>query len=979
MPRAQADVSQMKQCMTTILSEIDHFSSKINTVKPLSVDGQGEGGIGEGYRNSVDLNQWMYDIRTKLSEVKEPSATCMFLIRTILETLCEGSMTEKEIKTCLIETCRDLGVKPTGRGTISGLNIDVGTACAVLSAIGILDVDTSAFSRVASHDEISTFRQTLQVTAAPTLTTENVVPEVPVAEQYFDMNSNSYISSMATDNGSSDAVGSNRDPALQQHPAMDPQTEAILREHAMRVEAIRQVYIQRLTELKACATAYHNKSLSGGLAAEDYQEILRLETSLLPDSQGKILLANMCSKWAPHLGKLYDEAKRAAKRAAMEMDATKLAAEAARLAAAQSTNSQPPQPEGMPSELARMHYFQEGRSEPNSAVYKQPLSDQIHVNANTANQVQLADGGPEVHVAQPISSTAQSAPTLENIADQAAAKKARKKSLKALANAARAEVSEAVIDATGMRVSKRTSNQRAWKLDDRTPFHETMSWPGHTLLEWAKACYDEAAALEKEEQLLRRLAGQCNLHLSNTNYRMGTRYLAASSRENCEFGAAAGPSVPTSFKDGVQFTASMLWEKARKAYKRSRALAPPGFHPPKSSMPSMHPGPYFSRYEGVPNAGERDEVEKTAKKAKTAHLADSHHYGHHINSLSSSGYVNPRFSVPWRAHLDHITMLNPSMKLEGSLYAAYNTSSGPTQSSLTATAFIEDLAIKTADVPWSMICSEFIQLDADDPEYSFNGDITTSPRAAMGPGRPRIRNSSPRGSTQSLCRHSSGDMEHLNTDSSSPRSSGAGMCSPRGGAGRDDGKTWPDEKSEGDLDKSTASFVDLLAPPFMETPYDLVSASPWFLNLPAMHCSNLYTNLYLPYLRLYLHQMAEVAAYKQSANYDSEPDEELSDAAFAARHEDVLKKMRERSALIAQLKRECKEMNAGGVGGGSSSTSPRASYNGNRRRGHMRRGNVDNLRRRGRPPKGGGSPRSGGEEEEGTDGQTAPEGSQIRS
>ena len=388
-------------------------------------------------------------------------------------------------------------------------------------------------------------------------------------------------------------------------------------------------------------------------------------------------------------------------------------------------------------------------------------------------------------------------------------------------------------DASGSRAAKRSTGQCAWKLDDRAPFHETLSWPGHKLLEWAAACYEEAVAQEKEEALLRRLSGQCNFHVSNLCYRPGTRYLSAAPREAVTSGrggalgvsSAVGnsSSAPTPLKDGVHFTASMLWEKARKAYKRQRAMVQ---HPTKATMPSAHPGPYFFRYNGVPNAGEREEVEgkeKSTKKSRSSASlllgagGEAIHHVVHLNSVTAQSYVNPRFSVPWKAHLDLITRLNPSMQLEGSLYSSYNAPQGPSQSSLTAGVFIEDLAVKTCDVPWSLIAQEFQQLDADNPEYSFNGDITTSPRHALGSARPRNSGGGGGGGAGAGAGASCRDTKRRASDHDlSLPAEGSEAGAAAAGSPRELHKV------------DSASYSDLLAPPYREVPFDLVSALFYF-------------------------------------------------------------------------------------------------------------------------------------------------------
>ena len=161
------------------------------------------------------------------------------------------------------------------------------------------------------------------------------------------------------------------------------------------------------------------------------------------------------------------------------------------------------------------------------------------------------------------------------------------------------------------------------------------------------------------------------------------------------------------------------------------------------------------------------------------------------------------------------------------------------------------------------------------------------------------------------------------------------------------------------MDRSEASFADLLAPPFVLAPWDLVSDLIPNSGVSFSRCGTLLTlSLPTPPHPNPPHtQAAEVAAYEaRDPKDDSDSEEDTSEAAASARHEAVLSKMRERAALIAQLKRECKELGAGGghsgaAGGGSfgrsGATSPRGGVGGHKRRNNpqARKGNIDNLRR----------------------------------
>lgn len=51
---------------------------------------------------------------------REPNISSVFLIRFIIQALCDGPLSEKEIKTLLTDVCRDIGIRSTGRGSIAG-------------------------------------------------------------------------------------------------------------------------------------------------------------------------------------------------------------------------------------------------------------------------------------------------------------------------------------------------------------------------------------------------------------------------------------------------------------------------------------------------------------------------------------------------------------------------------------------------------------------------------------------------------------------------------------------------------------------------------------------------------------------------------------------------------------------------------------------------------------------------------------------
>ena len=118
------------RCLQAVVDEIEKFTRQIEALRPTITARD------EGYPRAVDLSQWHAEAQAGLVEPRDtslgPSSLCIFFVRCLLESLCTGGRTEKELKQALTEACRDVGLKITGRGTISGLNVDVTTACAVL-------------------------------------------------------------------------------------------------------------------------------------------------------------------------------------------------------------------------------------------------------------------------------------------------------------------------------------------------------------------------------------------------------------------------------------------------------------------------------------------------------------------------------------------------------------------------------------------------------------------------------------------------------------------------------------------------------------------------------------------------------------------------------------------------------------------------------------------------------------------------------
>lgn len=51
---------------------------------------------------------------------KDPSAASVYFVKILIDCLCVGPATEKELRNAVIEKCKVSGVKATTRGTVSG-------------------------------------------------------------------------------------------------------------------------------------------------------------------------------------------------------------------------------------------------------------------------------------------------------------------------------------------------------------------------------------------------------------------------------------------------------------------------------------------------------------------------------------------------------------------------------------------------------------------------------------------------------------------------------------------------------------------------------------------------------------------------------------------------------------------------------------------------------------------------------------------
>jgi hypothetical protein len=92
-------------------------------------------------------------------------------------------------------------------------------------------------------------------------------------------------------------------------------------------------------------------------------------------------------------------------------------------------------------------------------------------------------------------------------------------------------VKKRISSSTNRNSKKGLASLKVWRLNDEllnensderiTKKFASITKPQETLSKWAQITYQRSCALEIEELLLRRIAGQCNISLSKLPYRIG--------------------------------------------------------------------------------------------------------------------------------------------------------------------------------------------------------------------------------------------------------------------------------------------------------------------------------------------------------------------------------------------------------------------------------------------------------------------------
>jgi len=776
--------SGLKSRLGALAEEMELFNQAIASFQTAPGDNSGFQGP------TVDMKKWLAECEESVLEIKEPLASSVFFTKIIMEALCAGTVSERDLKAAVVDTCRTLGIRSTGRGTISGLGIDVTTVCGVLLCLGISESTTITLptqsaqqtgEQNAAHVASSSYAGSTGSTASGNPNETKHISMLQLfrnsialasVQQRNGMNiscQNATSSSSSGGSGSessANAATSGNDISSVNSSTAAPNSEPATFSNSSSIDLLqaeatgeRDMAIENVNmEERRVGEAEVRAALAGLSSLEDYNAILQAELSLLQSETGKSLVGRLVSRWAGLLGRYYQDARQTALRGGyLDISGSK--------------------PKPLPKTLSN------NASSTSSVATSVPAADIKMEIADTSA------GGIQARGADGVGIKSEGGNASSAGIDQlnSAANVTPVGSGDGLVAPAAAAAAAASASASASRSSSpRIATQRAWKITEESANAQHLSDPAGVLQNWMQACYDEAAAKEMEETVVRRLAGQCNIPLDNPVFRHGTRFLNDTLRLTAD-GLVVPHAVTgaeASFGEGALFTGSALWAKARRRYKRTHPTASS-----KHAMPLTHPyhqhGSNSSEHFNYDSQAlhlysmRRAESEKMANssksKGKTSGAWNDPNY-----AFSSVPYINPRYSLPvgWN-RTDMVSRVNESMQLDNGLYAVLNQSSYP----IVGTAIYPDLMVITSEVPWSLVAREFMVMHAEDMDMSRDPD--RSPRLS---GRSNSRGSfdfsgftvRPASSSNSLI-HASGDSLDNDEKGAHGKTGGSGNRKRRAG------------------------------------------------------------------------------------------------------------------------------------------------------------------------------------------------------
>ena len=891
------------------------------------------------------------------SSVDSVQSAVIFFIRSLLESVLMGSLTEKEIRVSISEICKDNGIRATGRGTITGLPIEVSTICGIMSAVGAIKSDHSNSSTLFPRPALSHFRRSRNVDNANV--SESVVP------------------------GSSGGVEGNPNP----NPGMpsgddNPGGVTITTPGTAAAAAASDGGAMDVIAEEDAAENVSNEPSNAypdakGMTIEEY---VKTEISILPEGPGRdfFSLLSQCSGYC--LQHYIDESKKVYLKQ-LARDAAKLASKeksSSDLAALKNIDDNDARDVGFidiyPGDSSLIHMdtlvgvhredsdmsingnadndtaeanndgdnitARRGNNNVNDTSFQKEIADDIlSFDENLIDKIDFPwIDSDDPLVVDDLSSTdklmmfpfGQSAEPESSLLNHSLSLGPGEHDLLSSSNGHNWKDKESKkerdrkksnqfgmdtaveIDGYPAIMRKRASNQRSWRIKDTA--REDSLLPSTDLLsEYAKLAFHESVLLELEEALLRRIAGQCNIviptpfHGNTYAYKSGPR------------GSNASSAQAVSWKTGTSY----LLDSAHHNASDDSQLAYINYNDMEMSSGQGSPRAGKTIDGASCNLSQSSDPTKPllngtvytahslAERARRNRKNRRSFYTHRVDSaIAAAAHVNVVDAKPLILRYDATILGDNGTILDGSLFASYNpTPPAPKGAPISATIVMPDLVVRTCEVPWSMVAVEFTTLDLDHDECGSN----TSPRDL------RISRES---FGSSLDLHATGSNNNSNNKRSIAKSShnssfsfseqenvGLGMTANKSLIGTGIGKV----------------LQDVISPQFSEiTPIEL--------------------------------KVLSEGRELSSADDDSERDEELTDTAVALRHEKVLKNMRERWARILELKRELKELTGGSYGSANDSLAginnfgfPSSGALGRKRKHSIDSSNA-NGRKRGRPP-----------------------------
>jgi len=624
--------ANLTETLDAITSEIDLFSEKLKACSNTIISEKKDNNTTELiYQRKEDYNTFLNEKLKTYKVTKDIQPATVFFIRSVIESLCNTSLTEREVKNKVSDICKDLGIKTTGRGNIVGSPVDVHMACSILCALGFIEADISPTTLHHTNPSIDYLRLHSKL---PVFNKSPVGNEENGHNNEVDMKINDeHLSSSSSSSSSSSANYINGD------------------------------------NNNEFSTVDNDVALKG-------DEYIDIELGLLPKGEGANLVCSLTENYRGLLSKYFDDC-REQKKKIQETVVIDTAADAnIPLKDINDNNNNIDNGENENEDIdnsANDILLNEKRLSIETAFQSDDYIPNIETLSNDAI-LHISDqqiGEQELDLLEPLQSndleqTDSLSPIGGGVENQKSSIKGRKRNLQVSSEIVKVELENGQIDDSVVTIKRRSSNQRAWKLDNNI-ISSIASNPDVVIKNWNNACYEESLALEEEEALIRRIAGQCGIAIAEAPFRLGTRYLnpqmAEQQQVDLDYESKSNNMGPQTFREGAVYTASMLIERAKKNKKGKKGFKNSNNHDATIDDATLIP--------------------RIPKKSDLM-----------------------RFPAPLCLRQDYYTGLQHH--IEGSLYASVNK-----ETVLTANIIMPDLLIRTTDIPWKLVANEFASLDND--------------------------------------------------------------------------------------------------------------------------------------------------------------------------------------------------------------------------------------------------------------------------